>query len=221
MSFLRASGLYKSFPVGKGVVQVLRDVNLSVAKGEYVSVQGASGSGKSTLLSILAGLDRATRGEVSLGDDRLDRLAERDLARLRREKIGFVFQFFHLVPSLTVLENVCLPLAFRDGMFSLKRGRELLEEVGLGPRGRFFPDQISGGEKQRAAIARALINDPAVVFADEPTGNLDSVNGRNVLDLLEANTGRKGRTLILVTHDPDIARRADRRVVLKDGEVAA
>jgi putative ABC transport system ATP-binding protein len=200
MSFLRASGLYKSFPVGKGVVQVLRDVNLSVAKGEYVSVQGASGSGKSTLLSILAGLD---------------------LARLRREKIGFVFQFFHLVPSLTVLENVCLPLAFRDGMFSLKRGRELLEEVGLGPRGRFFPDQISGGEKQRAAIARALINDPAVVFADEPTGNLDSVNGRNVLDLLEANTGRKGRTLILVTHDPDIARRADRRVVLKDGEVAA
>ncbi|MGQ0645246.1 MAG: ABC transporter ATP-binding protein [Elusimicrobiota bacterium] len=221
MSFLRASGLYKSFPVGKGVVQVLRDVNLSVAKGEYVSVQGASGSGKSTLLSILAGLDRSTRGEVSLGDDRLDRMAERDLARLRREKIGFVFQFFHLVPSLTVLENVCLPLAFRDGTFSLKRGRELLEEVGLGPRGRFFPDQISGGEKQRAAIARALINDPAVVFADEPTGNLDSVNGRNVLDLLEANTGRKGRTLILVTHDPDIARRADRRVVLKDGEVAA
>jgi putative ABC transport system ATP-binding protein len=211
--------VFKSFPVGPRRLEVLRGISLSIGRGEFVAVQGASGSGKSTLLSLLAGLDRPTQGEIHWEGRRVDLLPEAVLARLRREKIGFVFQSFHLVPSLTVLENVCLPLAFQNGKFSFEKGDRLLRAVGLEPRAAFFPDQLSGGEKQRAAIARALVNDPAVVFADEPTGNLDSVNGRAVLDLLEEHTRRAGKTLVLVTHDPEIARRADRRILLQDGKV--
>jgi putative ABC transport system ATP-binding protein len=218
-TILRASNIRKSFIVSKGVIDVLRGVDLSIAKGEFVAIQGASGSGKSTLLSLLAGLDRSTSGEIELDGLRLDGLSENELARVRREKIGFVFQAFHLVPSLTLLENICLPAAFQKNSFSIEKGRALLENVGLSHRADFFPEQISGGEKQRAAIARALVNDPAVVFADEPTGNLDSVNGAKVLELLESQTKKSGRTLILVTHDLEIANRADRRIHLKDGVV--
>lgn len=199
---------------------VLNDVSLDVARGEFLALQGVSGSGKSTLLSLLAGLDRPTSGEIHLDGERLDGLAEKQLAAVRRDKVGFVFQSFHLVPSLTVVENVQLPLAFRrDGFTHHAKARALLERVDLWDRAHFLPGKLSGGEKQRAAIARALINDPAVVFADEPTGNLDSVNGRRVLDLLEEHTVTAGRTLLLVTHDPDIAARARRRVHLKDGRL--
>jgi putative ABC transport system ATP-binding protein len=193
---------------------------LEIPRGEFLALQGASGSGKSTLLSLLAGLDRPTSGEITLDGERLDQLPEKELARVRRDKVGFVFQSFHLVPSLTVLENVQLPLAFRQGGFPpLAKARELLERVDLWERAHFLPGKLSGGEKQRAAIARALINDPALVFADEPTGNLDSTNGRRVLDLLEDHTVKTGRTLLLVTHDPDIAARAHRRLHIRDGRL--
>ncbi len=216
---LRARGLCKSFPLPDGSVEALRGIDLDVRRGEFVAVLGASGSGKSTLLSLLAGLDRPTAGEVTLDGERLGLLPEAELARVRRQKVGFVFQAYHLVPSLTVLENAALPLAFQNGAFSSEKAADLLRQVGLEARAHFFPDQLSGGEKQRTAIARALVNDPAVVFADEPTGNLDSKNGKNVLDLLEAHTRGAGRTLVLVTHETDIAARADRRIHLKDGRL--
>lgn len=217
---LSARHVTKSFRTDQGPLLVLNGISLDVSRGEFLALQGASGSGKSTLLSLLAGLDRPTSGEIVLDGERLDPLAEKDLARVRRDKVGFVFQSFHLVPSLTVLENIQLPLAFRRGGFTHEaKARELLERVDLWDRAHFLPSKLSGGEKQRAAIARALINDPAVVFADEPTGNLDSKNGTRVLDLLEEHTVRAGRTLVLVTHDPDIAARAHRRVNLKDGRL--
>ena len=217
-ALLSARHVSKSFPTDRGPLLVLNDISLDVARGEFLALQGASGSGKSTLLSLLAGLDRLTAGEIWLDGERLDRLSEKDLSRVRRTKVGFVFQSFHLVPSLTVLENVQLPLAFRGGGFAHDaKARDLLERVHLWDRAHFLPGKLSGGEKQRAALARALINDPAVVFADEPTGNLDSQNGRMVLDLLEEHTVKAGRTLVLVTHDPDISGRAHRRVHLKDG----
>lgn len=212
--------LVKSFPIDKGDLRVLNDVSLSVEKGEFVAIQGASGSGKSTLLSLMAGLDRPTAGEVFLDGQRVDDLPENDLARVRREKVGFVFQAFYLIPSLTLLENVALPLAFRQNRFDMEKALTLLDRVGLANRADFLPDRVSGGEKQRAAIARALVNDPVVVFADEPTGNLDSANGRAVLELLDENTRRAGRSLILVTHDGEVAQRADRRILIKDGAVS-
>jgi putative ABC transport system ATP-binding protein len=217
---LSARHVTKSFLTDRDPLLILNDISLDIPRGEFLALQGASGSGKSTLLSLLAGLDRPTSGEICLDGERLDLLAQKDLARVRRDKVGFVFQSFHLVPSLTVLENVQLPLAFRRGGFThLAKARELLERVDLWDRAHFLPGKLSGGEKQRAAIARALINDPAVVFADEPTGNLDSKNGRIVLDLLEEHTVNAGRTMILVTHDPDIAARAHRRIGLKDGRL--
>lgn len=216
---LEAVGLGKSFPAGRGTVAALRDVSLSIAAGEFAAVTGPSGSGKSTLLSLLAGLDRPTSGEARLDGQRIDNLSEAAVAALRREKVGFVFQSFHLVPSLTVLENVCLPLAFKTGRFDEAKGRALLERVGLIERAGHLPAKLSGGEKQRAALARALVNDPLLVFADEPTGNLDSVNGARVMDLLLEHTQAARRTLVLVTHDPALAARADRIIKLKDGRI--
>jgi len=217
---LEARNLGKSYRVNGRPLPILRDISFQLAAGESVAIQGVSGSGKSTLLSLLAGLDRPTAGEIILENERLDLLPEKELARIRREKIGFVFQAFHLVPSLTVLENVLLPAAFRSGAFSEDRGRALLDRVGLADRAGHFPDQLSGGEKQRAALARALVNEPKLIFADEPTGNLDSKNGRAVLDLLEEHTRTAGRALVLVTHDDAVASRADRRLRLIDGALA-
>ncbi len=219
-ALIAARGVGKSFPVAQGPLEVLKDVSLDVGRGDYLALQGASGSGKSTLLSLLAGLDSPTVGEITLDGERLDQLTQSHLARVRRDKVGFVFQSFHLVPSLTVLENAQLPLAFRGrGFANEEKARALLDSVGLTHRVDFLPGKLSGGEKQRTAIARALINDPLVVFADEPTGNLDSINGRRVLDVLEQHTVQKGRSLVLVTHDPDIASRAHRRLVLSDGRI--
>jgi putative ABC transport system ATP-binding protein len=220
MPILRAQGVTKSFPAPTGKLEVLRGLDLAIEAGEFVAIKGVSGSGKSTLLSILAGLDRATSGEIELDGERLDLLPERELARVRREKVGFVFQAFHLVPSLTALENVTLPLGFGSGRIDEARGRDLLDAVGLTPRALWFPDQLSGGEKQRVAIARALACDPAVIFADEPTGNLDTATGLAVLDLLERAARERKRTLVLVTHEAELAARADRRVSIRDGVIA-
>lgn len=217
---LEARGVSRTFPAGRGEVRALEGVNLSVRRGEFLAIQGPSGSGKSTLLSLLAGLDRPTAGEVLLDGERLDGATESRVAAIRRGKVGFVFQAFHLVPSLTVLENVSLPLAFRDGRFDEGKSRALLERLGLSDRADFFPEKLSGGEKQRAALARALVNDPLLIFADEPTGNLDSANGARVMALLEEHTRVAGRTLVLVTHDTALAARADRRFFLKDGRAA-
>lgn len=211
----------KSFPVGNGTITVLRGVSVAIGAGEHVAVVGASGSGKSTLLSIMAGLDRPTSGAVTLAGRGLNDLDEARLAAHRREHVGFVFQAFHLVPSLTLLENAALPVAFRDGRIETERASELLDAVGLSHRRDFLPSRVSGGEQQRAAIARALVNDPAIVFADEPTGNLDTTGGRAVMDLLEEQTVRQGRALIVVTHDLGVAARARRVIHLADGQVVA
>lgn len=195
-------------------------IDLVISRGEHVAISGASGSGKSTLLSLLAALDTATSGEVLFDGVSLNTLPESARARLRLKKIGFVFQAFHLVPSLTVLENVCLPLALDTSFIDEEAGLALLERVGLAHRARAFPGTLSGGERQRAAVARSVINDPAVIFADEPTGNLDTASGRAVLDLLEHHS-LGGRALVIVTHDPEVAARATRRVFLQDGRIVS
>lgn len=218
---LTLRGVEKAFPVKGGLLPVLQGIDFDLGPTDYAVVQGASGSGKSTLLSLMAGLDRPTAGALTLDGDRLDLMDESALARVRRDKVGFVFQSFHLIPALTVLENVVLPRAFRGGRFSdTTDARALLERVGLAARMDFFPDQLSGGERQRVAIARALINNPRIVFADEPTGNLDSRTGRAVLDLLEEHTVHAGRALVMVTHDADIAARARQHWVMADGRLS-
>jgi putative ABC transport system ATP-binding protein len=211
--------LVKTFREDGANVAVLRGVSLSVAEGEFVAIRGASGSGKTTLLSLLAGLDRPSAGEVHFAGRRIDTLDESALSRLRLETMGFVFQAFHLVPSLTLEENVALPAGFLFGRPDRARARDLLRAVGLQDRLRFLPAKVSGGEKQRVAIARALVNEPRILFADEPTGNLDSENGREVLDLMERETRARGRSLVVVTHDAGIAARADRVINLADGRI--
>ncbi len=216
---LETRDLHKSFTEDGTEVAVLRGVSLSVAEGEFVAIRGASGSGKTTLLSLLAGLDRPTSGEVRFAGRRIDVLDEGELSRIRLREMGFVFQAFHLVPALTLEENVALPAGFLRGRADVTAARALLEAVELSGRASFLPAKVSGGEKQRAAIARALMNEPRIVFADEPTGNLDSRCGSAVLDLLESHTRARGRTLVVVTHDDDVARRADRIVRIADGRI--
>jgi putative ABC transport system ATP-binding protein len=184
-----------------------------------VAVVGASGSGKSTLLGLLAGLDTPSAGEIWLDGVPIHNLAETQLAEVRGKKIGFVFQSYQLIPTLTALENVLLPFELNLEGNGLAQARRLLEEVGLGERVEHYPIQLSGGEQQRVALARAFVVDPPIVMADEPTGNLDSTNGKLVLDLLLERNRKAGTTLVLVTHDPEVASRADRRIVLRDGMV--
>lgn len=199
----------------------VRSVSCQVARGEFVAVTGPSGSGKSTLLALLSGLDKPTRGRVMLDGTDLSLLSEDQLALLRREKVGFVFQSFHLVPSLTALQNVALPLVptGRPRADLESRAAELLRRVGLGDKGRRYPAQLSGGERQRVAIARALMGQPHILFADEPTGNLDAETGAAVLDLLLTLRQDEGITLVVVTHDRDVAARADRQIALQDGRL--
>src|SRR5579863_1196399 len=203
-------------------VEILRGITFSVPRGQFVAVMGASGSGKSTLLGLLAGLDTVTSGSILLDGIEISRMKEDKLARLRGEKIGFVFQSYQLVPTLTAEENILLPaeLSGRNGG-SRARARELLSRVGLSNRGHHYPVQLSGGEQQRVALARAFVTQPPILMADEPTGNLDSVNGRLVLDLLLALNRSENTTLVLVTHDPILAVRADRIVTLRDGVIVA
>jgi putative ABC transport system ATP-binding protein len=210
--------LRKEYGRGEGLVRAVDDVDLDIAAGETVAVMGPSGCGKSTLLHLLGGLDRASGGEVWLNGRRVDTLGERALARLRRTEVGFVFQAFHLMPELTAVENVELPalLAGRSPRAARRRASELLEQMGLAARARFLPSALSGGQRQRVAVARALSNEPAVLFADEPTGNLDSAATLDVLRLFES-LHEAGQTLVIVTHDARIAATADRLISMRDG----
>ncbi|MGZ5849655.1 MAG: ABC transporter ATP-binding protein [Methyloceanibacter sp.] len=204
-----------------GPVAILRGIDLSVARGESIAVVGRSGSGKSTLLMIIAGLERATRGRVEVGGADLGRLDEDGLARLRAANIGIVFQSFHLVPTMTALENVALPLEFLDRDDAFERARAALADVGVSHRGTHFPGQLSGGEQQRVALARALGPRPALILADEPTGNLDLTTGAQVMDLLFELKERTSATLLLITHDRSPTKRCDRIISLADGRIVA
>ncbi|HEY7460803.1 MAG TPA: ABC transporter ATP-binding protein [Gemmatimonadota bacterium] len=218
---LIAQSLEKRYSTGGRELVVLRDVSFEVAAGEFVAVVGPSGSGKTTLLGLLAGLDLPTRGRVVLDGVSLRFLSEDDRARLRREKVGFVFQSFQLLPSLTALENVQVPLELRGESDASSRAGELLERVGLADRAGHFPAQLSGGEQQRVALARAFVHRPRILFADEPTGNLDSETGDAVAELLAELNRELGTTLVLVTHEDLVARRARRILRLADGRLVS
>ena len=207
----------KTVESGGRPLTILHPLDLSIDSGRFLAVVGPSGSGKSTLLGLVAGLDAPTTGEILIDGTDITRLGEDDLARLRGGKIGFVFQFFHLVPSLTAFENILVPMEIAGRRGAVDRARALLDEVGLADRGHHYPSQLSGGEQQRVAIARALANDPPIVLADEPTGNLDSRTGRHIMDLLLDIWRARGSTLVLVTHDAELASLADSRLTLKDG----
>lgn len=215
---MRARGIRKDYGSGEGLVRAVDDIDLDVIRGETLAVMGPSGCGKSTLLHLLGGLDRPTAGELWLAGQRIDEMGERALAHLRRSDIGFVFQAFHLMDELTVLENVELPalLVGRSPRAARRRAAELLEQVGLTQRKAHLPTALSGGQRQRVAIARALANDPVIVFADEPTGNLDSVATTELLRLFDA-LHTSGLTLVIVTHDERVAATADRLIAMRDG----
>jgi putative ABC transport system ATP-binding protein len=221
MTVLEAKLIKKQYQMGEVTVSALDGVNLVVNKGEFVAIMGPSGSGKSTLLHLLGGLDGASDGEITLAGQPLSKLNDNEITVMRRRKVGFIFQFYNLLPTLTAEENVGLPLLI-DGQ-SLDKHREkidrLLALVGLTDRKHHKPDQLSGGQQQRVAIARAFINDPEIVLADEPTGNLDSRSGTTILELLRTTCVDLGATIVMVTHDPRAASFADRVVFLKDGEI--
>ncbi|MEQ1757439.1 MAG: ABC transporter ATP-binding protein [Vicinamibacterales bacterium] len=210
-------GVSKVVMSGDQPLTILHPLNFTIASGDCVAIVGPSGSGKSTLLGLLAGLDAPTAGTIAIDGVDITRLSEDELARLRGEKIGFVFQSFHLVPSLTALENILVPMEIAGRRDAAARGKQLLAEVGLADRGHHYPSQLSGGEQQRVAIARALANDPPIILADEPTGNLDSQTGRVILDLLIGVHKTRRSTLILVTHDRELADMTDYRLTLRDG----
>jgi putative ABC transport system ATP-binding protein len=220
---IRVSALTKSIQTATHKVDILRGIDFDVQHGEFVAIMGPSGSGKSTLLGLLAGLDTPTTGKIILDGEDITGLDEDQMARLRGRKIGFVFQSYHLLPTLTAEENVLLPyeLTGGNGSEGRQRARDLLESVGLPDRRDHYPVQLSGGEQQRVALARAFMVRPPILLADEPTGNLDSQNGQHVLELLISLNQREGTTLVLVTHDPALSSRAGRRIVLRDGLVVS
>ena len=223
MSILEAQALRKQYNMGEHTVDALAGVDFAVGKGEFVAIMGPSGSGKSTLLHLLGGLDKPSGGEVTLTGRRLSVLDDNQTTLVRRHNVGFVFQFFNLLPTLTMEENIALPLII-DGQ-DLRKHQEridaLLELVGLTDRRRHKPDQLSGGEQQRVAIARALVTEPAIVLADEPTGNLDSKTGTTIMELLRRSCDELGQTIVVVTHDPRAAAYADRAVFLRDGNIVS
>jgi putative ABC transport system ATP-binding protein len=212
-------GVSKTVTSGDHALTILHPLNLVVPSGQRLAILGPSGSGKSTLLGLIAGLDAPSQGEILIDGVDITRLSEDQLARVRGAKIGFVFQSFHLIPSLTARENILVPMEIAGRRDGNARARDLLAEVGLADRGHHYPSQLSGGEQQRVAIARALSNEPAIVLADEPTGNLDSTTGGHVIELLLAINQTRGTTVVVVTHDPDIAAMADARISLRDGRV--
>ena len=223
---LKAEGLYKSYRMGDAEVKVLRGVDLGVKRSEFVAIVGASGSGKSTLLHILGALDRADRGAVSFEGRDLRGMSERELNKFRNKMVGFVFQFYHLLDELSVLENVFLPAMASKSVvgwlgsrrWAIGRARELLFELGLSERANHKPYQLSGGERQRVAIGRALMNEPRILLADEPTGNLDSATGNGILNVFE-RLNRAGQTIVMVSHDERIAQKAGRVITLADGKI--
>jgi putative ABC transport system ATP-binding protein len=220
---LRFDSVVKEFALGEASVRALDGLTLELAPGTFTAIVGRSGSGKSTLLNLAAGLDRPTSGEVFLAGQPLSRLGDDEITRLRRERVGVVYQFFHLLPTLQVRENVALPLLLEGVPESqaLARAGALLAEVGLEPRARARPHTLSGGELQRAAVARALVHEPALVLADEPTGNLDTRSAAQVVDLLASLVRRHGATLVLVTHSAEASAAADRVITLSDGRVVS
>ena len=209
----------KTVTSGTHPLTILQPLTITIPKGQFLAIVGASGSGKSTLLGLIAGLDAPSSGSVVIDGTDITRLGEDELAKLRGEKIGFVFQFFHLIPSLTAYENILVPMEIAGAPDAAARARRLLDEVGLTDRGHHYPSQLSGGEQQRVALARALANDPPILLADEPTGNLDTTNGRHILELLQGIHRARQTTLVLVTHDRELAAVAEARIVLRDGAV--
>jgi putative ABC transport system ATP-binding protein len=216
---LIAKEVTKEYQSGEQLLTVVRNVSFTIPQGSFTAIVGPSGSGKTTLLGLLAGLDSPTRGTVILEDSDLSAMDENARARLRGEKVGFVFQTFQLIPTLTALENVQVPLELRGSAGAEERARDLLERVGLTERAHHFPSQLSGGEQQRVGIARAFANSPRILFADEPTGNLDAVAGNRILELLQSLNSQSGSTIIIVTHDERLAARASRVIRLSDGVI--
>jgi len=216
-----ATDVKRRYGAGDTAVDALRGVSVSVPSGALTAVMGPSGSGKSTLMHILAGLDQPTSGSVRIAGTEITDLGDNDLTKLRREHIGFVFQFFNLLPMLSAEENILLPLSIAGEKPEPDWYQDLIRSVGLGDRLHHRPSELSGGQQQRVAIARALVSRPSVIFADEPTGNLDSKSGGGVLDLLRKSVDEFGQTVVIVTHDPKVAAYADRVIVLADGQVAA
>ena len=218
---IHAEDLTKTYLMGQVEVHALRGVSFDIHDGEFVAIMGPSGSGKSTLMNLVGCLDTPTSGRLMVGDRNVAELSDRRLAKLRGETVGFVFQTFNLIPRISALDNVLLPMGFVANVSKNQRpqrAKELLERVGLGHRVNHMPSELSGGERQRVAIARALANDPKLILADEPTGNLDTKTGASILDLFDDLQG-EGRTLVMVTHDPNVADRAERRIHIVDGEI--
>jgi putative ABC transport system ATP-binding protein len=211
----------RTVPSGAGPLTILHPSSFVIGAGRAVAITGPSGSGKSTVLGLMAGLDTPSSGRILIGGTDITTLGEDALARLRGTQLGIVFQFFHLLPSLTAYENVLVPLEIAGAAEAAERARTLLADVGLTERGHHYPSQLSGGEQQRVAIARALANDPAIVLADEPTGNLDSATGHQIIELLVSVNRKRGRTLVLVTHDPELAGLADEVIALRDGRIVS
>ncbi|HEY3932173.1 MAG TPA: ABC transporter ATP-binding protein [Verrucomicrobiae bacterium] len=218
---LRAHALTKTYAMGKRTLEVLRGVDLTVARGDFLALRGASGAGKSTLLHLIGGLDSPNAGEIFFDEQNLAKFSESELTHFRNRRVGFIFQAYHLLPELTALENVCLParVARISASNAEKRGRELLSHVGLGERMDHKPSELSGGEQQRVAIARALINEPELLLADEPTGNLDSHTGGEIIELLKNLRVERQMTLIIATHDAKVAAHAQRVIELADGRI--
>lgn len=219
---IEGKNIVKDFKIGDTAASVLKDVSLKVLKGEFVSIMGQSGSGKSTLLYILGGLDTPTKGIVSMNGIDISKFNDEKMSKIRRQKIGFVFQFYNLIPNLNVEENIMLPLLL-DGKKIRdyrKRLNEILEVVGLSDRRKHTPRELSGGQQQRVAIARALIGNPEILFADEPTGNLDSKTGAEIMQLLQSINRNNGQTIIMVTHSPEAAKSSNRMITVKDGRIA-
>jgi putative ABC transport system ATP-binding protein len=218
---IEIAGVGMRFTSGDRSVDVLADVTLAIPARQFVAIAGPSGSGKSTLLGLIAGLDRPTSGRIRVADAEVTALGEDALARFRLDTIGYIFQSFHLIPTLTALENVAVPLELAGEADALPRARALLGEVGLADRAEHYPVQLSGGEQQRVAVARAVARRPPVLLADEPTGNLDSATGKQIIELILGLNRTLGSTLVLVTHDPALAAHADRLITLRDGRVVA
>ena len=220
-TLIKLEDVHKIYQLDGLQVPAINGISLSINKGDFVALIGPSGSGKSTAMNMVGCLDTATKGDIYLGEHNIEHLSESDLAQIRGKRIGFIFQTFNLIPSLSALDNVALPMTFQNVSRSLrlKKSKELLEQVGLGDRLSHLPSQLSGGQRQRVAIARALINDPEIILADEPTGNLDTRTGDEIMKLLK-DLNKNGKTIILVTHNPDLTRLANKIVKLKDGMIA-